>query len=119
VKARPDAFCENYAIDVKTTENASPESFKRSIYNYGYHVQAAMIQDALREVCSIDIKHYIFIIIENNAPFASATYILDNNAIEKGRQVYKNCLLNLKECIMSNTWPAYETQIIDLPTWAY
>lgn len=119
LKCRPDAYCQQYVIDVKTTQSAAVNSFKKSIHNYGYHIQAAMIEDGLREVLGIEIQQYIFIIIENQAPYATATYILDKNAIAKGREVYKNCLLKLKECIISNNWPSYETQIIDLPTWAY
>lgn len=116
-KCRPDAYCADYIVDIKTTRSANPHSFQRSIVDYGYHIQAGMMKEGLR-AHGIDIQKFIFIIIENTAPYATATYILDDFAINKGIEIYKNCLLKMRECIISDAWPSYDTQVISLPAWA-
>jgi len=116
-KARPDVLSQNYVVDLKTIANASPSYFQRAMSDHGYHIQAAMIRDAIRENGGADIKTFINICIEKTYPYQIGIYIIDDEALEIGRQEYKQALLDMKVCREKDEWPSYEIQSINLPTW--
>jgi exodeoxyribonuclease VIII len=117
-KARPDIIHANMVCDLKTALSASRRDFQTSLYTYGAYIQAGMIHVAMKEVMQIDMKNFIYIVLEKNYPYAHAIYKLDELAIEQGIVEFKNTLLRIKECLEKNEWPSYETSIITLPAWA-
>lgn len=117
-KARPDIFHENMVVDLKTTADASFNSCRNSIYKYGYHIQAAMILDGIKQATGKELDTFVFVFVEKEPPYASGVYILDADSIELGRSDYKRQLLKLKECFNKNEWPSYENSIINLPGYA-
>lgn len=117
-KARPDIWHEEIVTDLKTITSADRNTFQRSIVDGGYHIQAAMIREAIRQNTGKDVTSFTYIVCEKTFPYATAVYILDEATLEQGHCAFKNCLLELKRCIENNAWPAYETQTISLPTWA-
>lgn len=106
------------ALDIKTTENASPREFERSIAAYSYDAQAAFYQDGLHEV-GIEIKHFAFIVVEKKPPFGVATYRLMDEAIQAGREVYLRDLRIYAECERTGIWPGYDSEFQDItiPRW--
>ena len=48
VKARPDVLHDNMIVDLKTIRDASVHSYQRDMVDGWYHVQGAMIRDAVR-----------------------------------------------------------------------
>lgn len=117
-KARPDIIHANMICDLKTALSASRRDFQNSLYTYGAYIQAGMIHVAMKEVMQIDIRNFIYIVLEKEYPYAHAIYQLDELAIEQGIVEFKNTLLRIKECLDKNEWPSYETSIITLPAWA-
>ena len=118
-KARPDIWHSNMICDLKSTDSASPRDFQNALYKYGFHIQAAMINQAIKHVYKKDIREFIYITVEKDFPYAHALYKLDEIALEHGIADYKNKLLQLRDCMETNTWPSYPTQIITLPAYAY
>ena len=47
VRVRPDCLnrVEGFISDVKTCQDNSPNAFKRDVYKYAYHLQAAFYMD--------------------------------------------------------------------------
>ena len=117
-KCRPDIWHPNMISDLKTTADASLVSFQRDIYKYGYHIQAAMQQDGILAVTGKLIKEFVFIAVEKEEPYAAATYLLRQDAIDRGREEYKSALLKFKNCLQNNDWPGYEIQEVSLPAYA-
>lgn len=123
-RSRPDyynAFC---IIDIKTTKDASPEAFSRSVYQYGYHRQGAMAIDGLNKLAGGGHPNWdsvVTFVVESDAPYISAPYLLSENAIQRGREEYKKGGLIYKDCLANATWNGYSEQIVelDLPQWAY
>jgi hypothetical protein len=117
LKARPDFFNDNLIIDLKTTDSIA--GFSRSVYSYGYHRQAAMQVDALS---SIDDKKrfFAFFVVEKKAPFLTACFTLDEEALELGRKEYLDGAATYSECLKVDIWPGYEEkfQLLSLPKWA-
>lgn len=118
-KCRPDILHSNMVCDLKTAQDGSPRSFQYAVFDYGYHIQAAMIQEALQQLKQIDVKAFWFVVIEKAAPYVVSTYKLDTTALEKGREEFKNLLLHYQHCLQTNVWPAYPTQEISLPHYAF
>lgn len=117
LKCRPDIWHTNMICDIKTTSDASPREFQRAIMNYGYHIQAALIQDGIKAILNKEISDFVFLAIEKNPPYATGIYILDKDSIERGRQEYKSVLENYKETENTNKWCSYKPTVISLPSY--
>lgn len=108
LKTRPDRVTENKIIvDVKTSADASPEAFNRSIAKFGYHIQAAMQVDGVQSFYRKKVPYYFYVVIETKPPYAYAVYKLDKDAIWQGRNTYKMLLDVYKECQEKDEWPSY------------
>lgn len=126
-KARIDAIpaegsvWDNCIVDIKTTANASPEEFRRSCFNFGYHIQAA------HYLAAADRGRFIFIVVERDAPHCVAIYELDDDALELGRADREFLLGQWALCEAEeaaggpDAWPGFpvEIQELSLPGWAY
>ena len=117
LRARPDFFNDNIIIDLKTTESIS--AFSRSVYQYGYHRQAAMQIDGLKNIDGKN-RFFAFFVVEKKAPHLTACFQLDEQAIEQGRKEYLDGAVIYSECLKLNEWPGYEEkfQLLALPQWA-
>lgn len=131
VKCRPDFYNQNLGavIDLKTTSDASPSGFAKSVANFNYHVQAAFYSDILRSLGK-EVNHFLFIAVETKAPYFVGFYELDTLAIEQGQKTYLELLELYKFCKERNEWWGYakfkpeseriETvQTLSLPTWKF
>lgn len=100
--------------DIKTTEDASPDGFARSIAAFGYAQQAAFYMDLL------EASFFVFIAVEKTPPYAVGVYCLDAESIALGREKNQRHLDLLEKCTESGVWPAYSKEIetITLPRWA-
>ena len=121
-KARIDAVSEDYIVDIKTTEDASPEGFARSCHNFNYHLQAAhYLAGAKSEELVGDGARFVFVAVEKAAPHCVALYELDAEALDLGRRQLDKLLGEWARCEASGEWAAYpeEVQELSLPVWAY
>lgn len=117
-KVRPDVWHSNMIVDLKTAADASFKAFQSSVFKYGYHVQAAMIQEGIKQVCGVDIKHFLYVVVEKQPPYAVGIYMLDPLAISTGYVDFKNILNGVKECQDQDNWPSYPDGVITVPAWA-
>lgn len=116
-KCMPDRrLHEDYMlIDLKSTEDVSPEGFSKSVVNYRYDVQGAFYMDGF-DSGPDPIRHddFIFIAVEKEPPFAVGVYRLPEEAIKFGREKYLRNLATYMECRETGKWPAYSTEVVDL-----
>jgi exodeoxyribonuclease VIII len=118
VKARPDILHHNMIIDLKTCADASPSGFQRAMVDGWYHVQGAMIRDAVRKLEGYTINTVINICVEKKYPYCVGIYIIDEEALDYGEAKYKEILMQMKECLETKEFRDYEIQTINLPKWA-
>ena len=119
-RARPDIIRPNGVIvDLKTTTDASPAEFAKTVFNRRYHVQAAFYIDGLI-ANGMPFKGYGFIAVEKTVPYLCKLYPLSELFIELGRIEYKRNLATYAECLRTNTWPGYAEDLSELnpPAWA-
>ena len=120
-KTRPDIWLPNIIADIKTTVDASERAFQRDMAKYGYHIQAAMVQDGIYHATDKWIETFVFIAIEKDDPYAIGIYELDNDSIEKGREEYKKLLSDYQPYKENDVkiWPSYKPTVISLPSYYY
>lgn len=111
---RPDA-----AVDVKTTQDADPRKFAKSVAEYGYHQQQAWYEDGLRE-CGWTGTDFVFVVVSVVAPHLVSVCRLDDNAVDVGRALNRRSLERFAECELTGRWPGHGDQIhtVSLPAWA-
>ncbi|HET7624385.1 MAG TPA: PD-(D/E)XK nuclease-like domain-containing protein [Verrucomicrobiae bacterium] len=123
-KARIDFINDgNALVDIKTTDDARPDAFARTLFNLRYHVQAAYYLDIWNDSLSpgeTPKESFVFIAVEKEPPYAIGVYDLSRAAINAGRQEYIRLLQLYMECEAQGEWPAYNPDVreINLPAWA-
>lgn len=109
-------------IDVKTTRDASPGLWQKSVWNYGYDRQAAMYADGLlkNDLQAAGSWPMVWICVEQEPPHAVAVYGCGDGWYEVGRARYMALLRKLRECRDRDHWPAYHDglEILEPPAWA-
>lgn len=126
-RCRPDYWrVDGIVVDLKTTEDASPEGFARSLVNWRYHVQAPFYLDGLAETIKqsgeTELKApetFVFLAVEKKPPYAVGVYVLDRESFDLGRLEYQQDVKTYAECLSSNVWPGYGDGIqkIGVPQW--
>lgn len=132
VRVRPDCWrFDGIVVDLKTTDDASPEGFARSIAKFGYDMQHPFYLDVLNLALEqggtddfadhpTSAKAFVFVAVEKTFPHAVEVYLLDADSEAVGRAKYRRALDKYAECRRTNVWPGYSdgsVQKISLPQW--
>jgi exodeoxyribonuclease VIII len=137
-RCRPDYWrVDGIIVDVKTTEDASPEAFAKSIGGWRYHVQHPYYLDGVNAAIKQggkpswlkvnECKAFAFLAVEKTACVVNgqakgvAVYVLDDASIDLGRAQYQRDLAKYAECLQSGTWPGYGdgVETISLPQYIF
>ncbi|WP_261526139.1 PD-(D/E)XK nuclease-like domain-containing protein [Burkholderia multivorans] len=107
-------------LDVKTFSDASPREFARQCGRKSYAKQAAFYTDGFSLAADVDVLAFVFVAVETEWPFAANAMMLDDKSFEAGRRHYQRNLRTYAECLRTDTWPGYSSDItlIRLPQWA-
>lgn len=121
LKSRPDVLPihSNMIVDLKTTADASPKAVRRSIGDFGYHIQLAMAQEGLLATTRRRMTDFVLVFIETKRPFAINHKPLSAVSIEMGRRQLKRGLTKFAQAIADNDWPGYDDDEVEcgLPDW--
>lgn len=125
LKARTDWLTQDQdghiILDVKTTcKSAKPDSFERTIFDYGYHISLAWYCRVLSQVLGKVVDTCLLVAVEKNAPFESCSYLLKEDALNLGHQIINQKLEQFAECMQKDEWPGYGDEIkeVGIPDWA-
>ena len=120
-RCRPDLIRKDgIIVDYKTTDNATPGAFLRTILNFRYHVQAAFYADGYQQVTGQECPTFLFVAQEKKPPYLSAVYMVDEAMIQAGRRAYQEDLATYKNCRETGNWFGISSKPITLtlPSWA-
>jgi hypothetical protein len=90
-------------IDLKTSSDPSPRGFSRSVVDYGYHRQAAMYLDAVKQQTGVECR-MVFIVVNKKAPFVAAIYELSSELVDIGRMQLDGLLEEYKRRSATGNW---------------
>jgi exodeoxyribonuclease VIII len=117
-----DRFCSCWGYtclpDLKSTTDARPIEFAKTVYNLHYHTKAAWYLDGLASIADVP-RRFLWIAIESQPPHGIMIYDPSDAMIQKGRQNYRSLLTRFAECKSSGIWPGYPLgeESIELPKW--
>jgi|TARA_R110000787_G_scaffold114213_1_gene223895 exodeoxyribonuclease VIII len=121
VPGKSSCLYKDCLVDFKTTIDASPEAFAKSVFNFGYHRQAAHYLSCWNNTHPDDPREtFIIIACEKTPPYAVAVYELDNGSVEMGAYEVARLKELYAECVATDTWDAYGNTVhtLELPSWA-
>jgi hypothetical protein len=121
LRCRPDFLPDDlrFIPDYKSTASAAPKDFERSVFNYGYALQAALYLEGIAAVFGEDDRQFFFISQEKDPPYIVQPYCLSQSAYEYGRREMRKAINIFANCLNANKWPSYSEDFvtIDLPLW--
>lgn len=114
-KCRPDwETVDNILVDLKSTDDASINGFEKSVRKFRYYVQDPFYRDGLDAERGIFPELFIFVAVEKKPPFGVGLFTVDQDDINRGRDVYIKNIERWLECRKTGVWPGYPTEIQSL-----
>lgn len=105
--------------DLKSTADASPEKFAKSMADFGYVRQHVHYRQGLSALlgCDEDDVDFVIIAVESDEPYLTATYRPDEEDIDRARHQLRAARERFRDCSKSGIWPGYSEEIetLELP----
>lgn len=119
LKVRPDVLPEdaNVIVDLKTTRDITKAH--RSVYEYGYHMQAALVADGMERLLGRVIEATAFVFVQTSPPYPVRVVQIGPHDIAIGRQENARALNLFRRCMASGEWPAGDGDLTEarVPDW--
>lgn len=108
-----------YALDLKSTEDASEDAFAKSCANYSYDIQDSwygLVSDA---AFKRHPEEFLFLCYEKEPPYATGIYWLSKADRIMGAQAARNAYAKIEHQRRLNEWPTYSNtpRSLSLPGW--
>lgn len=108
--------------DVKTADDADEREFSRACLKRGYHIQAASYSSGMEKLLGKKVI-FIFILVENKAPYQVDFQVLDPSDVGLGFDTYMKLLTKLESHNKNpKLWSGYAIQkkrFLQLPSYAH
>ena len=115
-KARFDFLRDDMmAVDLKTTDDASPRAFARTIVNFEYPMQAAHYWSGAEHVFNESLRAWAWIAIERQPPYGVAVYTCPANVIAAAMYKVSTALDQYEQAKSSGWWESYTEEIHHAP----
>jgi len=105
---------DGYLYDLKTTEDATPQGFLRSVKQYKYNLQAVTYLMNFERHFKTRPKGFRFIVVEKDLPTEGAVYELGSGLMADGLAMYEKALKLYSDYDKAGVWPGYSRDIITL-----
>jgi len=106
LKSRPDCCpaSSGDVVDLKTTVSVSRNAIERTIADYGYHVQGALVGMASRAVLGIPMTSFSLVFIEKTPPYCVRVVTLKDVDLLLGERIIRASLRTFADCLAKGTW---------------
>ncbi|HEX7906737.1 MAG TPA: PD-(D/E)XK nuclease-like domain-containing protein [Paraburkholderia sp.] len=107
------------AVDLKSTKNASRTGFARDAANFRYDIAPAWYFDVLRQLYGEVPKHWVWLAIEKEPPFAIGIYYARPADVARAHECARRDFNRIVTAKKENHWPDYgqEALPLDFPSW--
>jgi hypothetical protein len=106
LRSRPDAIPTDDGIfsDLKTTTSVDDDSLMRSIGDFGYHAQAALVGAASRNVLGMEMQSFSLVFCEKTVPWCARVVTLRPEDLERGANQNRAMIHKFAECLERGVW---------------
>lgn len=105
-------------VDLKTTQDANPDTFDRTAINFGYHQQMAHYQDVMKAETGVRPR-FLFVLVEKAEPYLVSVVELDELFYDVGAAKNHAAAAKWKTAVQTNEWPGYQgINRVLAPVWA-
>jgi hypothetical protein len=106
-KSRPDAIpnTSGDVADLKTCVSVSTDALRRSLADYGYHQQGALVGEAFRQVLGREMQTFTLVWVEKEAPWCVRVTTITPEDLARGAMQNAAALRLFAECVASGEWP--------------
>lgn len=101
------------AVDLKTTMDASPSAFARSVAKFGYHIQRGHYLDILKRATGRELD-MLFVTVEKDAPYLVAVHKVSQQFAEMGEVEALDAAGIYRRCMEADEWPGHPVKINEL-----
>jgi exodeoxyribonuclease VIII len=122
-RARPDFLTTidrmTIMLDLKSSEDARPDFFMKSAWNYGYFHQHVWYRDCFEYATGKAPDLFLLAAFEKEPPYAVKLYEPAEDSLDRARQDNRKALHLMAECRDKGLWPSYSTDIerLHMPGW--
>lgn len=102
----------NHLGDLKTTGDASPHKYQRTVFEQGWHKQAGFYIDVYNAATGEQRNQWLHLIQESESPYEPARRQLDEEFLNLGRSWWQLSLARYCRCLKTQVWDGYD----DLPS---
>jgi len=125
LKSRPDVVPRASGLfsDLKTTNSVADSDLERSLSDYGYHMQAALVGMASEAVLGRPMEEFALVWVEKAPPHCVRVTVLTGEDLDRGRQQLRRAIDQFAECVATGEWPGpggsrRDAEYLTLPPWA-
>jgi hypothetical protein len=110
LRARPDVIptADGIYADLKTTPSVVDTDLWRTMRNYGYHMQGALIWQVC-EILGLPFDGFALVFVEKKRPFCIRVVDMTDFDLNRGRRQNRAMLRWMKRCMDSGEWPEPES----------
>ena len=103
-----------FILDLKTTESNKPFKFKKSIEEYGYHLQAVMYSEGVRAWTGKDVDtEFYFVGVEKEPPYVCCIHAIEPDSLIRASEMFESSLHSLARCLKTGNFAdPWESEII-------
>lgn len=107
LKARPDAvpLHDGDYADLKCVADITDDGVERSIGQFGYHRQGAMIGEACKAIYGHEIDTFAIVFVETSSPYAVNMVQVRESDLRDGVEENEAAIRAFAHCMKSGEWP--------------
>ncbi|HWL06767.1 MAG TPA: PD-(D/E)XK nuclease-like domain-containing protein [Xanthobacteraceae bacterium] len=122
LKSRPDAIPNDSGdfADLKTTTSVQTADLARTIAEYGYHQQAALIASGWHALTGRDLASFSFVFVEKAPPYCVRIVTLRDEDLARGERQNMLAIRTFARCMETGEWPgpgSTDAEYLSLPEW--
>lgn len=107
LKSRPDNIPTDSAdvADLKTTVSVQTDALRRTIADYDYPMQGALVGMAFREVLKREMQTFTLVFVEKTPPYCCRVVTLRPSDLERGEMQIRAAVQMFADCCARGQWP--------------
>jgi hypothetical protein len=92
-------------VDLKTTTSVSYDDLVKTLDDFSYAQQGALVVEGYKEVMGQDVTSFSLYFVEKSPPYCAELRQLKPSDLERGRLMNRSAIRTFAKCFNSGIWP--------------